>query len=109
MSKQKLVFRVGTGLAVTGLALSMGTGCPKDTHTVNPVPPANNQQPEQPQPPPPPVNVNTVASPPVDPRALDPVAADAGSADAGTADADEAPRPKMKEPIRVNTPPPKDL
>ena len=41
MSKKKLVFKVSQGLAVTGLALSVGTGCQKiePVYTVNPTPP----------------------------------------------------------------------
>lgn len=49
-SKKKMIFRVGTGLAVTALAL--GTGCPKDqpkdapnVNTVAPLPPDEDPTP----------------------------------------------------------------
>lgn len=88
--KKKLVFHVGTGLAVTALAL--GTGCPKD-------------RPED-------VNVNTVPSPPATNANVDeqPESAPSTNNDSGTNNGtngttnttgglDEPPAP----PDRVNT------
>ncbi len=105
MSKKKLVFRVGQGLAVTGLALTLGASCskdtPKDGPNVNTVAPNSNpgaqtngqtnQADPTPTPPPPPeINVNTVETPPL-------------TTDMGT-DADSI---KLAPEIRVNTPAPK--
>ena len=93
MSKKKLVFRVGQGLAVTGLALSVA-GCPKDPPEGMSVNPAAPDLPS----PPPEVNVNTVESPP--PADMGGTALEDDS-DAGT------PRSKPANPIRVNTPAPR--
>lgn len=101
MSKKKLVFRVSQGLAVTGLALSIGAGCAKDNpkppnvNTIPSEPGTNNAEPENVPPPAPPVYVNTVESPPKD-------------ADAGLAAADMGPdAASLKAPdINVNTPAP---
>ena len=109
MSKKKLSFRVGQGLAVAGLAATVGVGCPKEQgHTVNPVPV------EEPAPVPvEEVKVNVVESPPAQTNGtVGTNGATNGTngtngATNGTNGAD--PVPKLVEPIRVNTPPPNDL
>ena len=101
MSKKKLVFKVSQGLAVTGLALSMGTGCPREKPIVNTVPvqepgtnnDTNNVRPD--------VIVNVVESPPSTNNGTT-------GTNNGTTAAPEEKSPKMVEPIRVNTPPPSE-
>ena len=102
MSKKKLSFKVGHGLAVTGLALSFGTGCPKEKPIVNTVPvedSTNNQAP-------PDVKVNVVESPPATNNETN--NATNNATNAGTAAGNTDGLKKQIEPVNVNTPPPQD-